>query len=640
MFGRMQLLRLLGKSERSMAWLVADPRTGQDLMLVLPRVQPADASALERWQMGLRQAARLNHPNLAPVVDTGVQDGWPYAAYDAAGCASLSDRHSGQGMPGAEASQLALQTLQGLAFAHEAGVAHHDLQPFLLLTSDSGQLRVAGLAVAAGMDVNSAAAAAVTRAAVNRPGHHGESGSHGTAAGPHEGNALGAHRLAAERDVLSCGLMLHGLLAGPPALDEADVGRLVARMAPYCGNGSRDIVRLPWSTAHPVAEPLRAIVNRATDRQERQRYRNARTLQRALEGWIQTDSGHSAGVLALLGDKLDSAGVLPSLPGAAARAARLALMERERTSELAEVVLQDLALSFELLRLVNSAMVRGSQITGSGPVLTIRRAIAMLGLDGVRRAAFTLRDWPGPLNEANAIQLERQFDHAKRAGRVALALRPAGYDGEVVYLLSLLQNLGRLVVHYHFADEAQQIRRLMQSGQPGQPGQPAQPGAPAREGEPEDPGMSEEAASFAVLGVDTEAIGAAVARHWGLDDSVLTMARRLPVATAVRSIDDDDSLLRAVASCANEAVDALRQPAPRVQAALQRVVQRYGRALNMSLRELQLALQDKPAASISDQALTDTAALDEGAASARPGLRAAASQRAAGAAVNSDQVHP
>jgi non-specific serine/threonine protein kinase len=258
----------------------------------------------------------------------------------------------------------------------------------------------------------------------------------------------------------------------------------------------------------------------------------------------------------------------------------------------------------------------------------------------VRRAAFTLRDWPGPLNEANAIQLERQFDHAKRAGRVALALRPAGYDGEVVYLLSLLQNLGRLVVHYHFADEAQQIRRLMQSGQPGQPGQPAQPGAPAREGEPEDPGMSEEAASFAVLGVDTEAIGAAVARHWGLDDSVLTMARRLPVATAVRSIDDDDSLLRAVASCANEAVDALRQPAPRVQAALQRVVQRYGRALNMSLRELQLALQDKPAASISDQALTDTAALDEGAASARPGLRAAASQRAAGAAVNSDQVHP
>jgi eukaryotic-like serine/threonine-protein kinase len=28
----------------------------------------------------------------------------------------------------------------------------------------------------------------------------------------------------------------------------------------------------------------------------------------------------------------------------------------------------------------------------------------------------------------------------------------------VVYLITLLQNLGRLVVHYHFPDEAQQIR--------------------------------------------------------------------------------------------------------------------------------------------------------------------------------------
>ncbi|HRC39439.1 MAG TPA: HDOD domain-containing protein, partial [Rubrivivax sp.] len=78
------------------------------------------------------------------------------------------------------------------------------------------------------------------------------------------------------------------------------------------------------------------------------------------------------GPLALLSDRLRTAGVLPSSPGAAARAARLALMERERTNDLAEVVLQDLALSFEMLRLVNSAQVRGAQIAGSGPVLTVR----------------------------------------------------------------------------------------------------------------------------------------------------------------------------------------------------------------------------------------------------------------------------
>lgn len=570
-FGRLQLLRLLGKSERTMAWRVADPRSGQDLMLVLPRVQPADAQALEAWQLAQRQASRLSHPNLAAVVEVGVHEGWPYVAYDPRDDATLAERSTSKGLPGAEAAALTIQALLGLAFGHEAGVAHHDVQPYLMLVSDSGNLRVAGAGVAAELALRHVASS--------------------LGAGS-ESLTLKHHRAGAERDVLAMGVVLHGLLLGAGALDEADVGSVIARLPP----AGRDIVRLPWSMAHAVAEPLRAIVNRATDRQERQRYRSARTLQRALEGWLQADNAADGGPLALLADRLRVAGVLPSGPGAAARVARLALMERERTNELAEVVLEDLALSFEILRLVNTAQVRGAQVAGSGPVLTVRRAIAMIGLDGVRRAALALRDWPGPLGEAGQQQLETLLERCKRAGRTALQLRPAGYDGEVVYLITLLQNLGRLVVFYHFADEATQIRRLMQ------------PAPSSRPGEPEEPGMSEEAAAFAVLGVDIEAIGNAVARQWGLDDAVLMMIRRLPQSTAVRSVENDDDLLRTVASCANEAVDALGLPAPRVLAALQRVVQRYGRLLDVDMRGLQAALQGQPTAPI---AQTMAAPLDE-----------------------------
>lgn len=572
-FGRWQLMRLLGKSDRTMAWRVADPRSGQELMLVLPRVQPADAAALEQWQQSLRQAARLSHPQMAAVVDSGVQDGWPYVAYDPRSDATLTERLPTSGMPGLEAAALVQQVLQGLAFAHEAGLAHHDLQPFLMLVSDSGQLRVTGLAAAAAP-----------------PDAAGRSGQ----------------RAAGERDVLAAGVMLHAMLAGTPALDDADVGRVVDRLPPL----GRDIVRLPWQTAHRIAEPLRAIVNRATDRQERQRYRNARTLLRALEGWLQAEGSTGDGPLALLADRLRSAGVLPSSPGAAARVARLAMMESQRTFELAEVVLEDFALSFEMLRLANGAQARSA---GSGAVLTVRRAIAMLGLDGVRRSALALREWPGPLDEAGAARLDALMDRIRRAGRTALALRPAGYDGEVVYLITLLQNLGRLVVHYHFADEAQQIARLMQS-------------APSpREGEPEEPGMSEEAAAFAVLGADIDAIGLAVARHWGFDETMLKLVQRLPLATPVRTPDGDDDHLRAAASCANEAVDALAQPAPKVAGALQRVVQRYGRVLDVGLRELQDALRGEARLS-EPQALTQPAPLDDAADPPAPrrasGLRA------------------
>jgi len=572
-FGHLQLLRLLGKSERTMAWRVADPRSGQELMLVLPRVQPQDASALERWQVAVRQAARLSHPQLAAVVESGVQDGWPYVAYDPRDSATVSERLPRDGLPALEAAGWAGQALQGLAYAHDAGLGHNDVQPYLLLVSDSGQVRVAGLAVAS----ESAGAA------------HGAGG----AVPALDPASMRGQRAAAERDVLAMGVVLHLLLTGRPALDEPDVGRVMARLPPQ----GREIVRLAWTTSQPVPEALRAIANRATDRQERQRYRSARTLLNALEGWQRTESSTDGGPLALLVERLRSAGVLPASPGGAERAARLALMDRERTIELAEIVLDDPALSFELLRLVNSAHVRGAQISGSGPVLTVRRAIAMLGMNGVRRAALALRSWPGPLNDAGAAELQGLIKRCQRAGRVAQALRPAGYDAEVVFLITLLQNLGRLVVQYHFADEAGQIRRLMQ------------PAPSSHAGEAEEPGMPEEAAAYAVLGVDVEAIGHAVARLWGLDDGVLTMVRRQPLATAPRAASGDDDLLRAVGSCANEAVDALALPAPRVAAALHRVVSRYGRILDFEARDLQAALQGHAAAPV-DAALTAPLPLD------------------------------
>ena len=591
MFGRLQLMRLLGKSERSMAWRVRDSRTGTELMLMLPRVQPADADALQRWNDAVQQSSRLSHPQLAPVLEVGVQDGWPYATYDAGGAATLVERLAHKAVPGAEAALFASQVMRGLAFAHEAGVAHNDLQPYSILIADNGSLRIAGLAVASEVAVQGDKLHAAAAAATPAP--------------------LRTQRESAERDVLAAGLLLHGLLAGMASLEDTDLGRVIARMPP----SGRDIVRLPWTTPQPVSDALRAIVNRATDRQERQRYRSARTFLRAIEGWLQTEGSADSGPLALLADRLRTAGVLPTQPGVGQQAARLALMERERTMELAEVVLEDLALAFEMLRLVNSAQVRNAQAAGGGPVLTMRRAIAMLGLDSVRRAALAIRPWPGPLDEVAAAALAQLIDRCKRAGRVALALRPAGYDQEVVVLITALQNLGRLIVYYHFADEAQQIARL------------TQPAPSPREGEPEEPGMSEASASFAVLGADVEAIGLAVARSWGLHDSLIHMMRRLPLGTSVRTADNDDEIMRTLASCANEAVDALGLPAPKQLGALQKVVARYGRQFDISLRDLHGALHGQSLDTAASGAPSASAPLDIGPVSRHGGLRAAVAGR-------------
>lgn len=558
-FGRFRLLRLVGKSERTMSWLVDDAREQRELLLVLPRRQVHDTAAAEQWAQTQRQVARLKHPNLAPLLEIGVHESWPYAAYAGSGIATLADRIGNVGLAGAEAVPLASMALRGLAYAHDAGIAHHDLQAHHLLVDDAGNLCVAGLEVALpALDAQGAAPVP-------------------------EAPSLRAQRDAAERDVLALGLVLHHALAASPALDEKDIGRIIDRLPPQ----GHELVRLPWSTRQVIPEVLRAIVNRATDRQAAQRYRNARTFERALEGWLRSDEQLGGGPLAMLMDRLASHGLLPAAPGAAGRSSRLALMDRQRTNEMAGLVLEDLGLTFELLRNVNSAQLQGGSVAGSGAVITVRRAIAMLGLDAVRRSATALRPWPGALPEVHIGELERLIARVKHAGRIAVVLCPAGYDAEVVYILTVLQNLGRLVVQYHSAEEAAQIRRLMQPLPPEKPGDSVQPG------------MSEEAAAFSVLGVDIEAIGIAVARRWGLDESALPALRRWPAQAPIRGGEGDAELLRSAASCGNEAVDILRLPAAQQMQAFVRLAARYARVLHAGPKDLQAAVQDTARSSIS-----------------------------------------
>jgi HD-like signal output (HDOD) protein len=544
-FGRFELRALLGRSTRTMAWRAYDPVADREVMLSLPRVQPATPAAVEAWLRDARYASRLEHPMIVAAHEIGVQDHWPFFGAERTNGVTLREYLAANAeISASQVADWAAQILQALAFAHDAGVVHGDIQMQHLIVDDKGRVRV--MAFATGGDIASA-------------------------------DDSEAMRVAFRRDLVAVGVLMHRLLTGAAVLGEEDIGLAIQRIDPP----SRSLVKLPWTTQVAVPQGLRAIVNRSTERVEKQRYQNARTFLNAIETWAATYVQEDGGVIEALIDRLHTVGLLPALPGVAECVAHLALMEGQRTDDIAVEVLGDMALSFELLRRANSSQVRATQVMGSnGPVLTIRRCIAMVGLDGIRFAANGLRSWPGPLAPADAEQLSHLFERVRLAGYVAQELRPAGYDAEIVYLLVAMQSLGRLMLHYHFPEEAAEVGRLMQPA----PGSAATGGLETK-------GMGEDAAAQMVLGVDMEQIGSAVCRHWGLPDELLHMARRLSPDRPVRACESDFDLLRTTASAAIELVDAFQLPKAKVQGALVLVAQRYGRVLSLAPRDLASAME-------------------------------------------------
>lgn len=534
--GRFVLLGLLGKSSRSMLWHASDPARGQDWLLHLPRQQPADAAALEAWLTEARRAARLSHPNLVASVEIGVEQNWPYLACERAAGRTLTEVLA-EGEPPAppESAQWLIDALEGLAYLHEAGAVHHDLSLHTLVLTPQG--RVAVMAPGVGRPAT-------------LPTHRGAGDT----------ADLQHVRLLHESDLMAAGALLQRLLGASMPLDDADVPAIVERVR------RGEIARLPWTTPHLIPEALRAIANRALEREPQRRYLGARSLVRALRGWLEAQSADAGGPLALLLDRLQTVGPLPARPGLSARVAHLVSMEQGRLDELVDVIVQDPALALELLRTLNA--VRYAAHAGDGPITTVRRAVQLIGLAGVRSTSQGLRAWPGPLAPAGAQALDHAMDIARTAGHIAEVVCPPDLDAEEALLIALLQHLGSLLVRYHFPDEAAQIEQLVHPV--------AAPGQPAPRP------MEPEAAANAVIGTDLDSLAVAVAQHWGLDEDMLRAMRPLPIEAPVRQPDDRVDRLRAVASCASEVAHGVPIP---------KVVTRYVRALGVSTEELGNALK-------------------------------------------------
>lgn len=230
---------------------VEDPALERRLALkLLPRSRASGKSA-ERFLREAQALARIRHPNVIAVHDTGEDPAGLYFAMDlVSGRDVLALATSGR-VPERDAAELLIGVCAGLGAIHAAGLLHRDVKPEnVVLRADRGTPVLLDLGL-------------VLDAEHERLTRTGQLVGTPYAMSPEQ--AAGERELTPAADIYGAGVILYVLLAGRPPF-EGEAGDLFALLARVC---REDPV---WPAASPG---LLAILRRAMGKDPTARYPDA-----------------------------------------------------------------------------------------------------------------------------------------------------------------------------------------------------------------------------------------------------------------------------------------------------------------------------------------------------------------------------
>ncbi|AWB84969.1 Stk1 family PASTA domain-containing Ser/Thr kinase [Corynebacterium liangguodongii] len=160
---RYQLGGAIGTGGMSDVYAATDTVLGREVALKMLKTDMArDENFRERFRREAQNSAKLNHPNIVSVYDTGDVDvdglAVPYIVMERVHGRNLRDivREEGQLRAG-EAAELLIPVTRALQASHDAGIIHRDIKPANIMVTNTGAVKVMDFGIARALDDSTSA---------------------------------------------------------------------------------------------------------------------------------------------------------------------------------------------------------------------------------------------------------------------------------------------------------------------------------------------------------------------------------------------------------------------------------------------------------------------------------------------------
>jgi len=253
----------IGRGGMATVYLAQDVKHDRQVAIKVLRSELAAGLGADRFVREIEISAKLTHPHILPLFDSGKADDFLYYVMPYVEGESLQERLEREGrIPAEEVIRLTDQIASALAYAHERGVIHRDIKPAnILLTGD--QAIVADFGIARAVEAASAEGLTGTGLAVGTPAYMSPE------------QAMGGEAVDARSDIYALGCVVYEMVSGGFPFQGTGPEALVAKQMAERGPSLR-------KTDPTIPVFLDRAVSRALARDPEERFESATAFAEAL----------------------------------------------------------------------------------------------------------------------------------------------------------------------------------------------------------------------------------------------------------------------------------------------------------------------------------------------------------------------